>query len=100
LTQRKPGAVPRSDSEACFEGATDGHCGPTARDPHARGIDATRQALSVLILFGVLLDLTGVRSSAFMLLYGVVWVSLVWMYFTEVRRTHVTGRLALAGTPS
>jgi nitrate/nitrite transporter NarK len=59
-----------------------------------------RQALSVLFLFGVLLDLTGVRSSAFMLLYGVVWVSLVWMYFTEVRRTHVTGRLAFAGTPS
>lgn len=39
------------------------------------------------ILFGVLLDLTGIRSSAFMLMYGVVWVSLIWMYFTEVRRT-------------
>jgi len=43
------------------------------------------------ILFGLLLDLTGVRSSAFMLLYGVVWVSLIWMYFTEVRRTRVFG---------
>ncbi len=43
------------------------------------------------ILFGVLLDLTGVRSSAFMLLYGVVWVSLIWMYWTEVRRTQVMG---------
>ena len=43
------------------------------------------------ILFGVLMDLTGIRSSAFMLLYGVVWVSLVWMYFTEVRRTPVMG---------
>ncbi len=43
------------------------------------------------ILFGLLLDLTGVRSSAFMLLYGVVWVSLVWMYWTEVRRTDVMG---------
>ncbi|AVS84362.1 MFS transporter [Paracidovorax avenae] len=41
------------------------------------------------ILFGVLLDWTGVRSSAFMLMYGVVWVSLAWMYFTEVRRTDV-----------
>ncbi|MBV5293676.1 MAG: NarK/NasA family nitrate transporter [Curvibacter lanceolatus] len=41
------------------------------------------------ILFGVLLDLTGVRSSAFMLLYGVVWVSLFWMYFTEVRTRDV-----------
>ena len=41
------------------------------------------------ILFGVLLDLTGVRSSAFMLLYGVVWVSLIWMYFTEIRSRDV-----------
>jgi NNP family nitrate/nitrite transporter-like MFS transporter len=43
------------------------------------------------ILFGALLDITGVRSSAFMLMYGVVWVSLIWMYFTEVRRTAVLG---------
>ncbi|NCT96472.1 MAG: NarK/NasA family nitrate transporter [Comamonadaceae bacterium] len=41
------------------------------------------------VLFGLLLDLTGIRSSAFMLLYGVVWVSLIWMYWTEVRRTDV-----------
>lgn len=41
------------------------------------------------ILFGALMDLTGIRSSAFMLLYGVVWVSLIWLYFTEVRRTDV-----------
>ena len=38
------------------------------------------------IMFGALLDWTGVRSSAFMLMYGVVCVSLIWMYFTEVRR--------------
>ncbi|WP_296491389.1 nitrate/nitrite transporter [Rhodoferax sp.] len=37
------------------------------------------------IMFGALMDLTGVRSSAFMLMYGVVWVSLIWMYWTEVR---------------
>jgi NNP family nitrate/nitrite transporter-like MFS transporter len=43
------------------------------------------------ILFGALLDLTQVRSSAFMLMYGVVWVSLIWMYWTEVRRTEVIG---------
>ncbi|WP_232062118.1 MFS transporter [Variovorax sp. PBS-H4] len=48
------------------------------------------------ILFGALMDLTGVRSSAFMLLYGVVWVSLIWMYFTEVRRTAVMGKDAPA----
>lgn len=43
------------------------------------------------ILFGMLMDWTGIRSSAFMLMYGVVWVSLIWMYFTEVRRTEVMG---------
>ncbi|MBP6645852.1 MAG: NarK/NasA family nitrate transporter, partial [Burkholderiaceae bacterium] len=37
------------------------------------------------IMFGALLDVTGIRSSAFMLMYGVVWVSLIWMYWTEVR---------------
>ena len=43
------------------------------------------------ILFGALLDLTGIRSSCFMLMYGVVWVSLIWMYFTEVRHIEVMG---------
>ncbi len=43
------------------------------------------------ILFGILMDLTGIRSSAFMLMYGVVWVSLIWMYWTEVRRAEVMG---------
>lgn len=43
------------------------------------------------ILFGALVDLTGVRSSSFMLLYGVVWVSLIWMYLSEVRQTAVLG---------
>ena len=43
------------------------------------------------IMFGALMDLTGIRSSAFMLMYGVVWVSLIWMYFTEVRRAPVMG---------
>ncbi|MDE2401482.1 MAG: NarK/NasA family nitrate transporter [Burkholderiales bacterium] len=43
------------------------------------------------IAFGFLLDMTGIRSSAFMLLYGVVWVSLIWMYITEVRRQPLMG---------
>ena len=34
------------------------------------------------ILFGVLVDLTGIRSSSFMLLYGCVCVSLIWMHFS------------------
>ncbi|MDQ1314565.1 MAG: transporter, family, nitrate/nitrite transporter [Pseudomonadota bacterium] len=40
------------------------------------------------IMFGALVDLTGIRSSAFMLMFGIVWVSLMWMYFTEVRTCH------------
>jgi NNP family nitrate/nitrite transporter-like MFS transporter len=44
------------------------------------------------IMFGALLDFTGIRSSAFMLLYGVVWISLIWMYWTEVRKTPVMGQ--------
>jgi NNP family nitrate/nitrite transporter-like MFS transporter len=46
------------------------------------------------IMFGALMDLTGIRSSAFMLMYGVVWVSLIWMYWTEVRRTELMGAKA------
>ena len=38
------------------------------------------------IMFGALVDITGIRSSAFMLMYGVVSVSLIWMYLSEVRR--------------
>ena len=38
------------------------------------------------IMFGALVDWTGIRSSCFMLMYGVVWVSLIWMYYTEVRK--------------
>jgi MFS transporter, NNP family, nitrate/nitrite transporter len=46
------------------------------------------------IIFGVLMDVTGIRSSAFMFMYGIVWVSLIWMYWTEVRCTEVMGRNA------
>jgi NNP family nitrate/nitrite transporter-like MFS transporter len=56
------------------------------------------------IMFGALVDLTGIRSSAFMLMYGVVWMSLIWMYFTEVRRSEVMGRkstdFSLRDTPA
>lgn len=46
------------------------------------------------ILWGGLLDLLGIRSSAFMLLYGIVWVSLILIYFTEVRRVDFRGQQA------
>jgi len=36
------------------------------------------------IMFGALVDLTGVNSSVFMLMWGVTLVSLVWMYWTEI----------------
>ena len=40
------------------------------------------------IMFGALVDLTGVRSSSFMLMYGTVCVSLVWMHFS-FRKQHI-----------
>ena len=50
------------------------------------------------IMFGAILDITGIRSSAFMLMYGVVWVSLIWMYLTEVRKTDVMGGKSIQAT--
>lgn len=38
------------------------------------------------ILFGAIVDLTGINSGIFMLMYGITWVSLIWMYLTEVRK--------------
>jgi MFS transporter, NNP family, nitrate/nitrite transporter len=43
------------------------------------------------ILWGILLDTTGVYSSCFMLLYGIIWVSLILAYITEVRRIPISG---------
>jgi NNP family nitrate/nitrite transporter-like MFS transporter len=48
------------------------------------------------ILFGVALDLTGVRTSCFMLLYGTVCVSLVWMHFSFRAESVAEGQKALA----
>ena len=49
------------------------------------------------ILFGAILDWFGINSSCFMLLYGIVWVSLVLNYTTEVRRLPVMGEKVLIG---
>jgi NNP family nitrate/nitrite transporter-like MFS transporter len=51
------------------------------------------------IMFGALVDLTGIRSSAFMLMYGVVWVSLIWMYTTEVRKLDYMAKKHAAAQP-
>ena len=48
------------------------------------------------IMFGALMDLTGIRSSAFMLMYGVVWVSLIWIYWTENRHQESADHKAAA----
>ena len=37
------------------------------------------------IMFGAAVDITGIRSSAFMIMFGVVWVSLIWIYISEVK---------------
>jgi NNP family nitrate/nitrite transporter-like MFS transporter len=50
------------------------------------------------ILFGVIVDLTGINSGIFMLMYGITWVSLIWMYLTEVRKVPVI-KTAIAGSP-
>ncbi|MFL9943256.1 MFS transporter [Paraburkholderia graminis] len=43
------------------------------------------------ILFGVILDWLGVRSSCFMFLYGIVWVSLILLYQSSVRQVRIDG---------
>ena len=48
------------------------------------------------ILFGIVLDLTGVRSSCFMLLYGTVSFSLVWMHFQFRREGMHAAQAALS----
>ena len=50
------------------------------------------------IMFGALVDITGVRSSCFMLLYGTVCVSLVWMHFSFRPEAVAEGQKTLAAT--
>jgi len=48
------------------------------------------------IQFGLLVDLTGINSTVFMLMWGVTTVSLIWMYWTEIvsiRRANSGGRV-------
>jgi NNP family nitrate/nitrite transporter-like MFS transporter len=46
-------------------------------------------------MFGALVDITGVRSSCFMLLYGSVCVSLVWMHFQFRNEALISAKAAL-----
>jgi NNP family nitrate/nitrite transporter-like MFS transporter len=49
------------------------------------------------ITFGAILDWLGFNSSCFMLLYGIIWVSLTLNYLTEVRRVQVMGQARSPG---
>jgi MFS transporter, NNP family, nitrate/nitrite transporter len=46
------------------------------------------------IMFGALIDITGVNSTVFMLLWGITLVSLVWMYWTEIVPNRASSRAA------
>lgn len=48
------------------------------------------------IMFGAILDVLGVNSSCFMLLYGIVAFSLMLNYLTEVRRAPVMGEATMS----
>jgi NNP family nitrate/nitrite transporter-like MFS transporter len=50
------------------------------------------------IMFGALIDVTGVNSTIFMLLWGITLVSLVWMYWTEIVPQR-TGRAIARAVP-
>jgi NNP family nitrate/nitrite transporter-like MFS transporter len=41
------------------------------------------------VLFGALLDILKVRSSCFMLMYGIVWVSLILIYLSDIRKSRL-----------
>ncbi|WP_226817331.1 nitrate/nitrite transporter [Advenella sp. FME57] len=45
------------------------------------------------VMFGAVLEFSGIRSSTFMLLYGIVWVSLILLYQSNVRRVRMDGQL-------
>lgn len=47
------------------------------------------------VMFGMLVDITGVNSTIFMLMWGITLVSLIWMYWTEI----VPQRAMPAGAP-
>ena len=48
------------------------------------------------IMFGALVDLTGVRTSCFMLLFGTVCVSMIWMHWAFRRESMQAAQAALA----
>ncbi|MBY0267545.1 MAG: NarK/NasA family nitrate transporter [Burkholderiales bacterium] len=51
------------------------------------------------IMFGLLVDITGVNSSIFMLMWGITLVSLIWMYWTEIVPLRNAGSRAPLAVP-
>ena len=47
------------------------------------------------IMFGAMIDITGVNSTVFMLLFGATAVSLIWMHFTFSKDQREKGELAI-----
>jgi NNP family nitrate/nitrite transporter-like MFS transporter len=52
------------------------------------------------VMFGALVDVTGVNSTIFMLMWGVTLVSLVWMYWSEIVPQRSGARLRAAHQPA
>ena len=51
------------------------------------------------IMFGALVDITGINSTVFMLLWGITAVSLVWMYWTEIVPLRKKAAVAMSEAP-
>jgi NNP family nitrate/nitrite transporter-like MFS transporter len=51
------------------------------------------------VMFGALVDITGVNSSIFMLMWGITLVSLIWMYWTEIVPLRNAGSRAPLAAP-
>jgi len=79
-----------------FEYIADDYAGNIGAVSGVVGLAGGLGSFALPIMFGGVMDPTSIGSSAFMLMYGVVWVSLIWMYWTEVRRTELMGKNAQA----
>jgi NNP family nitrate/nitrite transporter-like MFS transporter len=60
------------------------------------GLSGGLAGFALPILFGALVDLTGVHSTCFMLLFGATAISLVWMHFSfrSIGVAHASSKLA------
>jgi len=61
------------------------------------GLAGGRGGFLLPVVFGAVLDWLAISSSCFMFLYGIVWVSLILNYITEVKRLPVMGEPKMRG---